>query len=305
MTMVRPIYLYQRLPNKIEPSPAVKALLKQKLGVDKIPLDGHVNGFAVQFSYAFNERFSFVAVKDGYADINADGGVLDWEDHSGWLDLAAGFQYSFLYDPENDFIVSGRLVAELPTGSDDVFQGNGDGNIAPSVLFLKGIGNLQINGVLGFVISMDNDDENTLFYDSWHISYAVTNWFRPLVELNHFHVLSAGDRDLKDALGQSTVDALPELDGSTIASALHDTSNTNKWDELVAGATSFNGCDIINLGGTANDENRDLVTLAIGARFRVTDWLDFGAVYEFPLTDEEESLMEDRFLLDAMITLRF
>lgn len=133
----------------------------------------------------------------------------------------------------------------------------------------------------------------------------VFKWFRPLVELNHFHVLSAGDRDLKDALGQSTVDALPGLDGSTIASALHDTSNTNKWDELVAGATSFNGCDIINLGGAANDENRDLVTLAIGARFRVTDWLDFGAVYEFPLTDEEESLMEDRFLIDAMITLRF
>lgn len=304
VTMVRPIYLYQRLPGKIEPSPAVKALLKQKLGVDKIPLDGHVNGFALQLSYAFNKRFSFVAVKDGYVDCKADGGVLNWDDHSGWADLAAGFQYSFMYDPENEFIATARIVAELPTGSDDVFQGNGDGNIAPSLLFLKGIGNFQLNGVIGFVLPLDTAEENTLFYDSWHISYAVSNWFRPLIELNHFHVLTSGDRDLKDALGKDTV-ALGRLAGNTIASVLHDTSKTDKWDELVAAASSFNGCDIINLGGADNDVNRDLVTLAVGARFRVTEWLDFGAVYEFPLTDEEQSLIEDRFLVDAMVTIRF
>ncbi len=305
VSMIRPIYLYQQLPDKIEPSPGVKALLKQKLGVDKIPLDGHVNGYALQLSYAFNERFSFVAVKDGYVDCKPDGDALRWDDHNGWADLAAGFQYSFLYRPEDDLIATARLVFELPTGSDDVFQGNGDGNVAPSLLLLKGIGNLQVNAAIGMVLPFDSNEENTLFYDSWHLSFAVTDWFRPLVELNHFHVLKSGDRDLSDALGEDTVKALGSLDGEQIASALHQTSRTDKWDELVAAASSFNGCDIINLGGADNDENRDMVTLALGARFRPLNWLDLGVIYEFPLTDEEESLMESRFMVDAMITINF
>ena len=37
-----------------------------------------------------------------------------------------------------------------------------------------------------------------MFNNSWNLSYAVTDWFRPLVELNHFHMLCAGDRDLAD-----------------------------------------------------------------------------------------------------------
>ena len=305
VTMVRPIYLYQRLPDKIEPAPGLKGLLKEKLGTDKIPLDGHVNGFAVQLSYAFSQRLSFVAVKDGYVDCRPDGDALDWDDHNGWADIAAGVQYLFWYRPDQDFVVTARLVYELPSGTDSIFQGNGDGNLAPSLLFLKGFGKLQVNGAIGLVLPMDTGEENTLFFDSWHVSYAVTNWFRPLVELNHFHVLNAGDRDLEDALGKDVVEALPGLDGATIAEALHKTSKSNKWDDLVAAAASFNGCDIINLGGKDNDENADLVTLAIGARFRLTNWLDLGAIYEFPLTDNEEGMIEDRYMVDAMITLHF
>lgn len=305
VTMVRPIYLYQRLPDEIAAASSLGPLLKDKFGSDKIPLGGHVNGFAVQLSYAFNEKFSFVAVKDGYVDCKPDGDDLDWADHDGWADIAAGFQYSFLYKPEHDFIMTLRTVIEVPSGSDDVFQGNGDGNIAPSILMLKGIGDLQLNGTLGFVFPFSTSDENMLFYDSWHASYAVFDWFRPLIELNHFHVLKSGKRNLVDALGQDTVDALPDLDPSTIAHALHETSKTDKWDNLVAAASSFNGCDIINLGGADNGNNPDMVTFAAGARFRVTKWLDLGAVYEFALTDDENGLLKDRVMCDAMITFNF
>lgn len=274
VTMARPIYLYQNLPDEV---------VGRVGGTDlNVPVGGKVNGFALQASYAFNERFSFVAVKDGFVDCEPDETLSS---HDGWADIAAGLQYSFLYHPENQYILTGRIVYEMPTGSDDVFQGNGDGNFAPSILFLKGYGDVQFSGTLGFVIPVESDEENTLFYDSWHLSYAVTNWFRPLVELNHFYVLNAGDRKIPaNGLG-----------------AL----GTSGEDDLVAGLATFNGCDIINLGGENNDENRNLVTLALGARFRATDWLDFGAVYEFPLTDEEESMMDDRFLVDAVFTLRF
>ncbi|MBE9582351.1 MAG: hypothetical protein IMF18_12120 [Proteobacteria bacterium] len=270
ITMLRPIYMYHNLSHKVD----------TRLG--KVPVDGHAEILAVQATYAFNERFSLVAVKDGYVDCDPDDTM---HSHSGWADLAAGLQYSFFYKPEKDCIISARLVYELPSGSDDVFQGNGDGNIAPALLFLKGYGDLQFSGTLGFVIPIDKNEENTLFYDAWHLSYAVTSWFHPLIELNHFYVIDSGDREAPS----SGVGAL----------------GTSKEDDLVAGIAEFNGCDLINLGGKYNDGNRNLVTLALGSRFRVTEWLDFGMAYEFSLTDEEKSMFDDRYTIDAVITLRF
>lgn len=269
VTMIRPIVLRQSLPDDIK-------VIWPDGSKGEVPLGGDVDGVAVQLSYAFNERFSLVAVKDGYVDCSPDD-TLD--DHSGFADLAAGLQYSFIYQPENSFIVTGRLVYESTSGEKDVYQGNGEGNLAPAVLFLKGWDKLQFSGTLGLVLPFDSDEENTMLYDAWHLSYAVTDWFRPLAEINHFHVLSAGDRNPADY--------------------------TDHPADLVAAITPFNPCDIINLGGEHNDENRNLVTMALGARFRLTSWLDIGAVYEFPLTDDKETLLDDRILVDAMITLNF
>jgi len=262
--MVRPIMLFQSLPDQIETS------------IGNVDLGGDVQGMAVQFSYAFNERWSLVAVKDGYVDCDPDH-TLD--DHSGWADIAGGVQYSFVYDPARNFIMTGRLVYESTSGDSDVFQSNGDGNVAPAVLFLKGWDALQFSGTVGLVLPFDSDEENTLLYDSWNLSYAVTDWFRPLIELNHFHVLNSGDRSLADFNGAE--------------------------DDLVAAISTFNGCDIINLGGEHNDDNEDLVTMAFGSRFRINKWIDVGAIYEIPLTDDNTSMLEDRFMVDAVFTMAF
>ena len=272
VTMVRPILLYQSMPDKIK-------IIDQNGAKGEIPLGGRVQGAALQFSYAFSERLSLVAVKDGYVDCEPDHSL---DDHSGYADVAAGLQYSFIYRPEQDFIVSGRLVYETTSGDGEVYQGNGDGNLAPAVLFLKGWDKLQFSGTLGFVLPIDSDEENTMLYDAWHLSYAVTNWFRPLMEINHFHVLSSGDRDYNDYLNRG-----------------------RHPEDQVAAIAAFNPCDIINLGGDHNDENPDMVTMALGARFRITQWLDLGAVYEFPLTSDKETLLDDRILIDAMVTFNF
>jgi hypothetical protein len=272
VTMVRPVMLFQSLPDQIE--------VNSNGARGDLNLGGDVRGMALQFSYAFNERWSLVAVKDGYVDCEPDTNVLD--DHSGWVDIAAGVQYSFLYDPARNFIMTGRLVYESTSGDSDVYQSNGSGNVAPAVLFLKGWDELQFSGTVGLVLPFDGDEENTLLYDSWNLSYAITDWFRPLVELNHFHVLDAGDRNLGD------------FDGTQ-----------NDQDDLVAAISTFNGCDIINLGGANNDDNEDLVTLAFGSRFRINKWIDVGAIYEIPLTDDKTSMLESRFMVDAVITLAF
>lgn len=268
VTMVRPIMLFQSLPDQVE--------IYSNGKITDLNLGGDVRGMALQFSYAFNERWSLVAVKDGYVDCDPDHTLSD---HSGWADIAGGVQYSFVYDPAHNFIMTGRLVYESTSGDSDVFQGNGDGNVAPAVLFLKGWDALQFSGTVGLVLPFDSDEENTLLYDSWNLSYAVTDWFRPLIELNHFHVLNSGDRSLADYHGAES--------------------------DLVAAIATFNGCDIINLGGEHNDGHKDLVTLAFGSRFRINKWLDIGAAYEIPLTYDNATLLDDRFTVDAVFTMAF
>jgi hypothetical protein len=267
VTMVRPILLRQSLPDKI----------KVNIGgtETELNLGGNVQGAALQFSYAFSDRFSLVAVKDGYLNTRPDDTLSN---QNGWVDIAAGLQYSFLYDPAQNFIMTGRLVYESNIGSSDVYQGNGSGNLAPSILFSKGLDKLQLSGTVGFVLPFDRDEENTLLYDSWNAAYAVTDWFKPLIELNHFHVLSSGNRNLNGFL------------------------SSGKESDLVGAVTTFNGCDVINLGGEYNAENRDLVTMAFGSRFRINKMIDVGVAYEIPLTDDSKSLFGDRIMVDAVFT---
>ncbi|MDO9043562.1 MAG: hypothetical protein Q7U64_14665 [Desulfocapsaceae bacterium] len=270
VTMVRPIMLWQSLPDRIKVNIG---------GVEsELDLGGDVQGAAMQFSYAFNERFSLVAVKDGYINCEPDNTLSD---HSGWIDIAAGLQYSFLYEPAQNFIMTGRLVYESTSGNSDVYQRNGDGNLAPSILFIKGFDKLQLSGTVGFVLPFDSDEENTLFYDSWNVGYAVTDWFKPLIELNHFHVLSSGSRNLNGFVQNGGA------------------------DDLVAAISTFNGCDIINLGGEHSGDNADQVTMAFGSRFRINKWIDVGAAYEIPLTSDKETLMQERILVDVMFTMAF
>jgi len=269
-SILRPIFIYQNLPDRVQ----------TVLG--KVPVGGKVTVYALAASIALNERLSIVAVKDGYVDCNPKDTLTD---HDGYADLAAGVQYSLIYNPESSFILSGRLVFELPTGSDKVYQGNGEGTLNPSIQFLKGIDKLQLSGSVGFVLPLETEEENTLLHDSWHVSYAVTDWLRPLVELNHFYVLDSGERDIP-ASGAGAI-------------------GTNAEDDLVAGIAEFNGCDLINLGGSYNDNNRNLTTLAVGTRFRALQWLDFGAVYEFPLTDKSKGMIDNRYQLDAVVSLPF
>lgn len=253
-TTFRIIHAHQKLPEHI----------KTTLG-DSVRLDGDLNVTAVQLTYAFNERFSIVAEKTGYIDFDPD---YTLENENGWADYGAGIKYAFIYDPENLFILSGRLHVEFTQGSNDVFQGNGEGNIAPSISFLKGFDKLQLVGTVGAILPIDGDDESTLVYDAWHVSYALTEKFFPLIELNHFAVIDEGDRD-----------------------------------ELVASIVEFEGGDLINLGSHHGKKNKHIVTLAAGFRYRCMKNLDFGFTYERPLTDKNANLMRDRFKSATTLTL--
>jgi len=249
-TSFRLIHARQKMPEHI------------KTALGDVKLDGDLNVTAVQITYAINERLSLVAEKTGYIDFNPDN-TLSSED--GWGDYGAGVKYAFIYNPEKELIVSGRLMLELTQGSEDVFQGSGEGNMSAQISFLKGLGKFQINGGTGAIIPLDRDDESTIMFNNLHVSYALTPRIFPLIELNHFAVVQEGNRK-----------------------------------ELVASIAEFEGGDLVNLGSSNGKKNKHIVTLAAGMRFRCMDNMDIGVAYEIPLTDKNANLMRDRFTFDIV-----
>ncbi|MBK1882744.1 transporter [Luteolibacter pohnpeiensis] len=247
-TNVHPIYIHHALPNHIETT------------AGRLPLGGDVDVYALQFEIALNDRLSVVASKDGYVDMNPDNTLSD---ENGFGNLGAGLKYAFLLDPVSRTAVSGTFGLELPTGNTDVFQGEGKGAANLSVSALKLIDDWQFAGGAGLQIPF-SDSQSTSSWMSTHVSYEVSPWFIPLVELNWFHVLDAGD-------------------GSTTA---------------VSSIVEFEGGDYFNLGASNADQNRDLVTAAFGFRSRLCDSVDAGIAYEIPLTSEDTSLMESRLTVD-------
>lgn len=239
-------------------------------GGGSVNLGGDVELYALQFEIALNDRLSIVATKDGYVDMNFDNPDLD--DQSGFANLGAGLKYAFILDPVSRTALSGTMTFEIPTGNSDVFQGEGDGSVNLILNGLKLINDWQFAGSAGLQIPF-SDEQSTSSFISAHASYELCKWFSPLVEVNWFHVLDSGDGrgNYPDYLSG----ALP-------------------------GAINFEGGDLFNLGAVNADENRDFVTAAIGFRSRITDAVDVGAAYEIPLTNDEESLMDERVTVDLI-----
>lgn len=249
-TNIHPIFIHHSLPDRINTT------------AGSLPLGGDVDVYALQFEIAVNDRLSIVASKDGYVDVNPDSTLGN---ESGFANLGAGVKYAFLLDPVSQTAVSGTLAFEFPTGNSDVFQGEGDGaaNLILSGLKLMDDWQFAAGGGLHLPFS---DEQSTSGWLSAHASYEVNRWFIPVVELNWFHVLDAGD-------GTSTG---------------------------VSPIVEFEGGDFFNLGASNATENRDLVTAAVGFRSRLAESVDAGVAFEVPLTNEEDSLMENRLTVDLV-----
>ena len=256
-TNVHPIFIYHNLPNSINTT------------LGELPLGGDVQVYALQFEIALNERLSIVATKDGYVDFNPNNTMSN---ESGFANLGAGLKYAFILDPVSRTALSGTMTFELPTGNSDVLQGEGDGAVNLILNGLKLVDDWQFASSLGFQIPF-SDEQSTMSFVSAHVSYEVCSWFIPLVELNWFHVLDAGD-------------------------------GTGNFPAHVGGAVpavvEFEGGDFFNIGAVNSGTNRDFVTAAVGFRSRITDAVNVGFAYEIPLTDEEDSVMDDRFTLDLI-----
>lgn len=256
-TNIRPIFAYHALPDTVNTI------------AGDLPVGGDVQVYALQFEYAFSDRLSLVATKDGYIDFNANG-VLN--DQSGFANLGAGLKYAFILDPEAGHALSGSMTFELPTGNSDVFQGEGKGIVNLILSGVKTMDDWQFAGSTGVSIPF-SDQQSTNGFLSAHVSREVTPWFIPLLELNVFTVLDPGD-------GRGNFNG--QAGGA------------------VPGIVRFEGSDFFNLGAVNSDDNRHLVTAAIGFRSKITDSIQTGIAYEIPLTSDENSVIESRLTLDLV-----
>ncbi len=168
---VRPIFAYHRIDD------------------DFITGGGEAFLYAVQLRYAITDRLAFIATQDGYFDVKLDSGA----ELEGWMDLAAGFKYALIDDPANQFILTPGLTFHIPTGSEEVFQGRGDGEWNFFVSTEKGFGDLHLLANVGLRVPNDSDAQSTIFHYSLQADYYVCQWFIPFVAANGWTVVSEGN----------------------------------------------------------------------------------------------------------------
>jgi hypothetical protein len=258
-TNAHAIFMNQRLPSRAAIA-----------GGGSVPLDGDMQVYALQLEYAMNERLSIVATKDGYVNFDPDTTLSDEE---GFANLAAGVKYAFIFQPENGFALSGTATVEVPTGSEGITQGSGDGAVNLILSTLKLADGWQFAGAAGMHVPFDQDAESLTSFVSTHVSYEVCQYFIPLLEVNWYHVINDGD-------------------------------GGKRYDEQLGGglpgAIAFEGGDLLNWGAANASDNADIVTMAAGFRSRLQDNVQLGVAYEIPLTDQQENLMDNRLTIDLI-----
>lgn len=258
-TMIRPIFITQNLSDF------------HRTSLGNVPVGGDAQVYALQFEYALNERFSLVASKDGYIDYKPNGTLL--RDAGGFANIAAGFKYAFILDPEQGQALSTIVTVEVPTGNRDVWQGSGKGAINLGLAHLKLIDGFQFQNGVNLHVPFSETD-SLVASASTHISYEIAPGFHPFIEASVFQVLEDGN-GTNNFKGQG--------------------------GDLVPSVAQFEGGDLINLG-SADSRGSTIVTGAAGLRYKFNAHNSIGAAYEIPLTKEENNLMQDRVTVDYVLT---
>lgn len=151
---------------------------------------GQVHLAAAQIRVALTERLAFIATKDGYSWV--DSHITPAGD--GWNDFAIGLKYAIFSDPESQFLVSTGVRWEWSNGSTDAWQGGDSHELSPFVAFAKGWDDWHFLGTVSGRIPTDRSDANASLLWNLHLDYALTETFRPLIEVHGIHWLTDADR---------------------------------------------------------------------------------------------------------------
>lgn len=233
-TEIRPIYIYQSLPETFH------------FKGGSVPLGGQIQVFAVQLRYAVNDRLAIIATKDGYIECQPDHTLPHGY---GFGDLAAGLKYALVDDRDSQLLVSPGLTVTIPTGSQDVFQARGSGEENVFVSAEKGVDKLHFTGNAGFRIPNNFDCQTAQLHYSAQVDYYACQWFIPFAVANGYTVLTDGNHKL---LGVVPLDA-------------------EMYDLVNFGATDAAGSTQFTLGGGARAKLVKNVDVGVAYEAAVAD----------------------------------
>jgi hypothetical protein len=230
---------------------------------------GNSEFYGVQARLAITDRWSIVLNELGAVTFNPGSSDVGITSNSGFAELHVGPKWTFYRDEQAGRLAAAGVTLEIPTGNRAVFQDTGSLSLDPYVSFGQtfarsqyGTFNFMTTG--GWSFSVDNERTDYLHFH-FHLDYDVLNihYIYPLIELNWYH-----------------------------------TTSTGRANEDIG----TEGGDLVNFGSPSYDGKNDLVTLAVGARYKFggSDHYQVGTSFEFPLTDRKD-IQSFRFGLDFII----
>ena len=239
---------------------------------------GHLYALALQVRVAITERLAFIATKDGYVwnrpntELNQTTRVLD--DTQGNMNIAAGFKYALYRDDDRRLFVTPALRFEIPVGSEDTFQGYGDGLVIPSISAAWGPESWRLMASFGSQIPFDGGQQSANLFYHLYAGYDLHERLVPFVQLSGITWVHSGD-------GQLLVPLTSEA-----TAALGDNEVPLNAAQNLLGTGRFEGAAVINLG-SRGVAGQDLFTWAVGGHVPLTDRLTFTAAFERPFSHQK------------------
>jgi hypothetical protein len=226
---------------------------------------GGSNYFAgLQARVALTENFSLVLNRIGWMWIRPDAPSGEFQDGDGLSTINVGPKFTFYRSTETGTIAATGLNFEIPVGPSRVFQNTGNLSLSPYLSagqeFLKS--EAGAFHALGTAgYSLSIDSKRTDFlYTSLHLDYGIAAW---------------------------RLYPLVELNW------FHYTMNGS------VRPLSFEGSNLFNFGSTGVAGHDDL-TLAVGARFKLTENVQFGAAIEKSIIGGNRHMDDWRLTFDVI-----
>lgn len=226
--------------------------------------------FDVQGRLAFTPWLSLVVNELGWTWTGIDNELSGYHSHAGFSELHIGPKVTFLRLEETHTVMAGGLTFEIPSGPAKVFQDTGTLGLVPYLSLAQNFwqtqyGSMNFMNTTGYAASVNNQRSDA-FFSSFHLDYDVGC-------LHKFYPLI-------------------EL---------------NWWHYTFNGNTrpfNFEGSNLFNFGSTAV-AGRNELTLAVGARYLVSQNLQFGIVPEFNVLSNSGGRHLDKFRLTVDMIVRY
>ncbi|MBA4186519.1 MAG: hypothetical protein C0467_00730 [Planctomycetaceae bacterium] len=182
LTEVRPIFMYQSIPNG---QPDFRG--------------GSAYYYGLQGRLAVTDRLSFVFNKLGGVTLSPGSGSA-YEGGTGFAELWLGPKYTFLRKEDTGSLMAGGLQFQIPVGSSNVYQDTGSLSLVPYLTYGQTFGRDfkigSFNTLIGTGFSFATDSvRSDYYYLSAHLDLDVMSKhkFYPLVEMNWLYYTNNGN----------------------------------------------------------------------------------------------------------------